>query len=306
MGYDLHITRRANWSDNGNDIAVYEWIEIVKNDSELQLKPENGPYFAVWSGKSTLQEPWLDWSRGQIQTKNPDDALIDKMVSIAGKLHAVVQGDDGEIYKSHVDAHRTRNGPRIATGRHKPLKILGLIILFCLCIFLGFNISYEYLDFTISILIGIVFAIIITFTWVFVLVSKRKSASKIIMKDYHSTGEILTSDQMKQKYGLTIENYKPVHLNPENIPEEIRDLTSLAEKWGIGDDVIRNDMHFKVSDDEKQALKSTLNGRTQFINQWLDSFVNGKMSNEAAAFMYMLEGFDEMNIQINPTNDLHK
>ena len=305
MGYDLHITRRANWSDEGNDITADEWLELVNNDSELQLKTENGPYFAVWSGKSTLREPWLDWSRGQIQTKNPDDALIDKMVSIANKLHAVVQGDDGEVYKSHVDAHRTRNEARILSDRHMPLKILGLIILFCVSFFLGYSISHEYLNFTISILIGIVFAIIITLTWVFVWISKRKTVSKIIMKDYHSTGEILTSDQMKQKYGLTIENYKPIHLNPENVPEELRDLVSIAEKWGIGDDVIRNDMHSKASDDEKEALKSALDGRTQFINQWLDNFGTGKMSNEAAAFMYMLEGLDEMNIQINPIKNIH-
>jgi hypothetical protein len=305
MGYDLHITRRANWYDEGNDITTDEWFEFVKNDSELQLKTENGPYFAEWSGKSALQEPWLDWSHGQIQTKNPDDALIDKMVSIANKLHAVVQGDDGEIYQSHTDAHRTRNESRTSLDRHKSLKVLGLVILFCVCVFIGFSISREYFNSTISFLIGIVFALIITLLWTFVWVSKRKLASKNVMKDYHLTGEILTSDQMKQKYGLTIENHKPNHLNPKNVPEELRDLTSIAEKWGIGDDVIRNDMHAKATYDEKQALKSALDGRTQSINQWLDSFGTGKMSVEAAAFMYMLEGLDEMNIQINPAKNFH-
>jgi hypothetical protein len=305
MGYDLHITRRASWADEGNDITADEWLEFVKNDSDLQLKTENGSYFTVWRGKCSLHEPWLDWSRGQIHTKNPDDALIDKMVSIANKLHAVVQGDDGEVYQSHLDAHRTRNETWILSDRHKSLKVLGLVILFCVCVFIGFSISREYLNSSISFLIGIGFASIITLLWIFVWVSKRKSASKSVMKDYHTTGEILTSDQMKQKYGLTIENYKPVHLNPKNVPKELRDLTSIAEKWGIGDDVIRNYMHAKVSYDEKQALKSALDGHTQSINQWLDSFGTGKMSDEAAAFMYMLEGLDELDFTYQ-TKNFHK
>jgi hypothetical protein len=70
--------------------------------------------------------------------------------------------------------------------------------------------------------------------------------------------------------------------------------------------IIRDDLHHKVSDTEKQVLKSSLDGRTQAINRWLDSFGSGKMTNEAAAFMYMLEGLDEMGIVVNPGKDNHK
>lgn len=100
MGYDLHITRRRDWSKAGDDITAEEWLAHVKKDSELLLFTENGRNFARWNGKSEHPDPWLDWFKGCIYTKNPDAVLIDKMVAIAIELRAQVQGDDGEIYRS--------------------------------------------------------------------------------------------------------------------------------------------------------------------------------------------------------------
>lgn len=100
MAYDLHITRRKDWSESGHDITAEEWLAYIDKDAELSLSAENGPYFAKWSGKSKYPDPWLDWRHGNIYTKNPDEALVDKMVAIARELNARVQGDDGEIYHS--------------------------------------------------------------------------------------------------------------------------------------------------------------------------------------------------------------
>jgi len=100
VGYDLHITRRKNWWETGRDISAREWLAYLENDPELSLFPANGPYFARWSGKSKYPDPWLDWHEGNVLSKNPDEALIDKIVAIARDLHARVQGDDGEIYHS--------------------------------------------------------------------------------------------------------------------------------------------------------------------------------------------------------------
>jgi hypothetical protein len=98
MGYDLHITRRTRWTDDGNDIAVDEWLTYIQSDVELHRQPENGPCFVAWT--TGTNESWLDWSNGQIYSKSPDRAAIAKMVSIARHLDAHVQGDDGEIYSS--------------------------------------------------------------------------------------------------------------------------------------------------------------------------------------------------------------
>jgi len=71
----------------------------------------------------------------------------------------------------------------------------------------------------------------------------------------------------------------------------------LAAKWGIGDDIIRDDFEQKASEGEKQELKESLSGRTAEVTQWLDSFGVGKpMPEEAACFMYMLEALDEMRL----------
>lgn len=110
-------------------------------------------------------------------------------------------------------------------------------------------------------------------------------------------GEILPANQMKAKYNLTTERYKPPRLDPEKVPEPLRDLLPLAAKWGIGDDIIRDDFEQRASEGEKQELKNSLSGRTAEVTQWLDSFEVGKpMPEEAACFMYMLEALEEMRL----------
>jgi hypothetical protein len=82
MGYELHITRAKSWAQNTKHrISAQEWLAYVAKDPELSLSRDGGSYFVKWSGKSKLNEPWLDWRNGNIETKSPDEALIDKMVA---------------------------------------------------------------------------------------------------------------------------------------------------------------------------------------------------------------------------------
>jgi hypothetical protein len=92
MGYDFHITRRDDWYDEGADISADEWLKYVESDPELSIDESNGKYFAIW------KEDWLDWRRGEIYTKNPRKNLVEKMIQIANRLNAKVQGDEGEVY----------------------------------------------------------------------------------------------------------------------------------------------------------------------------------------------------------------
>jgi hypothetical protein len=99
MGYDVHITRADDWVDNeAHRIEASEWHALIESDSELRLAGYNGPHFAIWDGHPQDDEAWLDWHEGNIETKNPDEPLIQKMIEIAGRLRAKVQGDDGEVY----------------------------------------------------------------------------------------------------------------------------------------------------------------------------------------------------------------
>ena len=102
MGYDLHITRADQWSENeGQEISHEEWLKYVGSDPELKSDPQNPDNdFFVWTGDPEYQEHLLQWSSGNISSKYPVKPLVDKMIQIAGRLNAKVQGDDGEIYEN--------------------------------------------------------------------------------------------------------------------------------------------------------------------------------------------------------------
>jgi hypothetical protein len=117
MGYELHITRRENWIDEdvSKMITLEEWKNYIANDSEMRLDgyaeatTSNGESvncssegLAVWMGYSKNHidgnYAWFDYNSGNIDVKNPDPEIIGKMLQIALKLEATVQGDDGEMY----------------------------------------------------------------------------------------------------------------------------------------------------------------------------------------------------------------
>jgi hypothetical protein len=115
MGYDVHITRRARWSDRGNDITLGEWIAFVEASPDMNLtgyaetKVGGGEILRItaeglttwtgYAGRSGANGPvWFNHSRGEISVKNPDTETLMKMWSIAQHFAARVQGDEGEAY----------------------------------------------------------------------------------------------------------------------------------------------------------------------------------------------------------------
>ena len=94
----------------------------------------------------------------------------------------------------------------------------------------------------------------------------------------------------------SVEDRPEIRIDPDNVPADLRDLIPIAEEWGIGDDVIRGDYGERASDAQKQRFKAALTGRTARVTEWLDSFGADAMSEEAGAFMYMLEALDEMGL----------
>lgn len=83
-------------------------------------------------------------------------------------------------------------------------------------------------------------------------------------------------------------------LNPEQVPEDLRHLVPLAEKWGIGDDVDRNAKVESSTPAEREELRAAITPLDSRIQAWLDSFGKDLMTDEAAAFMYMLIAIEEM------------
>lgn len=98
MGYDLHITRKMHWADSeGPTIFPGEWLAVVDSDTELSRSVNSLVDTAVpvvqWRGVDMFH-----YDSGEVSCKNPDVAVVRKMVALAGRLNATVQGDDGEIY----------------------------------------------------------------------------------------------------------------------------------------------------------------------------------------------------------------
>lgn len=116
MGYDIHITRRAEWCGEGEpEISLAEWLAYVENDPEIRLDGyaqadlQDGsvlriddPSMAVWVAHPDHGDgvAWIWWSRGNVQAKNPDEPTLRKMWAIAQAFGAKVQGDEGELYDS--------------------------------------------------------------------------------------------------------------------------------------------------------------------------------------------------------------
>lgn len=119
MGYELHITRRENWFDENDELAipVEEWEQYVRNDPEFRLDNyaeailhdgtvlrTEAPGIAVWEKYSGNgidgNYAWFYYSLGNIACKNPDKEIIAKMIGVAQIMNAKVQGDEGKIYKT--------------------------------------------------------------------------------------------------------------------------------------------------------------------------------------------------------------
>ncbi|MGE6333727.1 hypothetical protein [Stenotrophomonas sp. NPDC077659] len=108
-------------------------------------------------------------------------------------------------------------------------------------------------------------------------------------------GQIGTAAELAAHRGPT--SPESIHLYRDRVPPDLADLIPLAEKWGISDDVLRDEMQERATAAEKQAMGDALKDRHARITAWLDSFPQGQpMSDEAAAFMYMQVGADEMGL----------
>jgi hypothetical protein len=104
MGYDVHITRADDWTNNQNrEISTAEWKSVIEADPELAFDPNFGENSVVWSSETAAPDAWLDWSEGNIYTTDPDRATVEKMLEIASRLDARVQGDEGKVFVEVTD-----------------------------------------------------------------------------------------------------------------------------------------------------------------------------------------------------------
>ena len=104
MGYDLHVTRAEDWKlSSAHAITVTEWQDQITWDPDLRADTKNGPNSVVWADAEGAVRGWFDWSGGAVYTTDPDQATVGKLLEIAERLSARVQGDHGEFYETLHD-----------------------------------------------------------------------------------------------------------------------------------------------------------------------------------------------------------
>ena len=108
--------------------------------------------------------------------------------------------------------------------------------------------------------------------------------------------EVLPAGEMRRKYGLYAENRPVIKLDPNRVPEQLRKLIPLAEKFGISDDLIREDFFAKTPNGELRKLKRTLAQYDDLLDEWLAGpEADGPVfSDEYIAFSAMRMGVDCM------------
>lgn len=107
MGYELNIKRE----EESRKISKDEWSQYIKTDSQFEpiedfsvelnegeILTVSTPNAGLWkSDKGEIPFTFYE-EYGEITVKNPDNWIIEKMISIANELNAVVEGEEGERY----------------------------------------------------------------------------------------------------------------------------------------------------------------------------------------------------------------
>lgn len=81
--------------------------------------------------------------------------------------------------------------------------------------------------------------------------------------------EMLSIAEMRKKYYWPDEMPPGVSLYADNVPEGLRCLIPLAERWGISDDILRSDACRRASAAEIDYLKAAINHFDDALDDWL-------------------------------------
>jgi hypothetical protein len=90
----------------------------LPNGEVLRIESKGLSVWTAWPGEGRGDNhAWMDHFRGRIVVKNPDSAMLKKMCSIAERLRAQVQGDEGETYPDFTDPAQAAEDPDLESPR---------------------------------------------------------------------------------------------------------------------------------------------------------------------------------------------
>jgi tetratricopeptide (TPR) repeat protein len=101
--------------------------------------------------------------------------------------------------------------------------------------------------------------------------------------------------QQREELAHAFASRKAIRIARSRVPAPLRPLIPLARKWGIGDDADRGLLTRRMTRAERTELRKGLPVRVRReIDRWLGTFTPVSMTGEAAAFLYLLEAYEEV------------
>jgi hypothetical protein len=81
--------------------------------------------------------------------------------------------------------------------------------------------------------------------------------------------ELASSAELRERYGLTAENRSSIRLDPRHVPEGLRHLIPMAERFGVSDDLIRQDVVARTSSSDLHQLQLAVLACDDELDAWL-------------------------------------
>ena len=81
--------------------------------------------------------------------------------------------------------------------------------------------------------------------------------------------EVLPAGELRARYGLTAANRPPIILDAGKVPAALRHLIPLAERFGVSDDLTRQDILAKATADESGAMRQAVRSHEDALDAWL-------------------------------------
>lgn len=87
-------------------------------------------------------------------------------------------------------------------------------------------------------------------------------------------------------------------LDANEVPENLRDLIPLAERWGIGDDAERGEVMESATHQELVDLEEKVSPKMIEIWEWLSGYSDVHYSDTTSYFTYLMVACDEVDIYL--------
>ena len=91
------------------------------------------------------------------------------------------------------------------------------------------------------------------------------------MTDDRPNVEVLPVEEVRRRYQLEGVRAEPVSFDENEVPAALKHLIPLARVWGIGDDVLREDMVAAADPAALQELKRAVREVNRDLRDWLSS-----------------------------------